>query len=327
MEIDNPEDKLVIIPERVIHILLKKLMYIQNELTYVKNKAYLNSEDYDASGKVMGAKQEDYDTEKIVMGASEADNDAQELIMGASAGDNDAQELIMGASAGDNDAQELIMGASDVDNAPPKKSVPANDDASHSQKERNPVSSMAQTLAKLGGSASDSDKLHTFFEQGLGEALQQYVKNGDRQHSLYNYYSNFVEAVAEKNSSADRQKIDASNLPLEETHVLPKEIPYNNHSRAMVRLYLFQTLPRKTKKPNYLTVVQEIMFLHNNESATRAQLKDLTGLSVTGLSKHLLKLISYGIIKTNANKEYVLGDKSMHILLKIYGVPKVPPAL
>ena len=196
-----------------------------------------------------------------------------------------------------------------------------------SQKERNPVSSMAQTLAKLGGSASDSDKLHTFFEQGLGEALQQYVKNGDRQHSLYNYYSNFVEAVAEKNSSADRQRIDTSNLPLEETHVLPKEIPYNNHSRAMVRLYLFQTLPQKTKKPNYLTVVQEIMFLHNNESATGAQLKDLTGLSVTGLSKHLLKLISYGIIKTNANKEYVLGDKSMHILLKIYGVPKVPPAL
>ena len=184
------------------------------------------------------------------------------------------------------------------------------------------INSLVRALSALSGSANSADKLHSFFEQSLIEALEQYIKTGHGQNALYSYYSDFIGAVAEANAAAERLKHAAIVVRLEDTHVLPAEIKIDNYSTSPLESALRSSLPPNTKFEMVMHLAVEILYLHNVGMSKQTPLRELIRMSASGFSKHLPRLITYGLVKELPSKNYGLTEKSTHILLELFGIAK-----
>ena len=154
------------------------------------------------------------------------------------------------------------------------------------------------------------------------KALNEYIKTGDRQHTLYSFYENFVEAVSEKNTEAEKIKAAATILRLEDTHILPARITITLEVLEKMKVALHGYLPHTAPHDLYGTVTDELICLHNNGKATSNELREACGLSVPGFAKHLPKLQRLGLIVKQPPLNYVLTETSKHILLKTFGIAK-----
>ncbi len=184
------------------------------------------------------------------------------------------------------------------------------------------IFSLVEALSDLGKGTNEADWLHSVFEQGLIKALDYYIKNGNGQNTLYTYYSDFVKAVAEKNSLPERLKKEATPVRIEDTHILPKEIPIDAYSTSPLEAALYGCFPQNSKLEMRHHAAKELLFLHNAGKAKQTELRKLIGMSVSGFSKHLPRLIQYGLIKELPSKNYGLTDLSKQILLKTFGIAK-----
>src|ERR1017187_5687241 len=57
------------------------------------------------------------------------------------------------------------------------------------------IKHILEALPELKADKIGVDLIYTVFEKGLLNALEQYIKNGDGQTTVYNFYTDFVEAV------------------------------------------------------------------------------------------------------------------------------------
>ncbi len=164
--------------------------------------------------------------------------------------------------------------------------------------------------------------LYSVFEKGLIKALEHYINSDAVQNSLYKFYADFEDAVAERNSDASKIKEAMANASLEDTHSLPVAIPLERVFINRLHIALRVHLPRRAGKGVHRTVANELLLLHNAGKATGAELRGFGGLSVAGFAKHLPNLIRNGLVKKQPPSNYVLTDKSKHILLELFGVKK-----
>ena len=164
--------------------------------------------------------------------------------------------------------------------------------------------------------------LYTIFEQGLNEALEQYIKNGNGENTLYAYYADFEDAVTQKNEEETKLKEAVKEIPLEQTHTLPAAIPLDNISVGKLLDALPAHLSSSATYKERRTVAKELLCLHNAGKATAAEMSEFGGLSKGGMAKHLPRLQRAGLIKKQPPHNYALTEKSIHILLKLFGIPK-----
>ena len=182
--------------------------------------------------------------------------------------------------------------------------------------------SVMDGISILGTDGNGGTLLYSVFEKGLKMALEDYIKNGDGQNSLYRFYTHFEEAVEAQNLATAKIKDDASNVRLEDTHELPAEIPVDTASINKFRGVLRPHLQKRNASSVNATVSRELLLLHNAGKATGAELRGFSGLSEAGFKKHLPNLKRYGLVEKQPPLNYVLTDKVNHILLKLFGVAK-----
>ncbi len=164
--------------------------------------------------------------------------------------------------------------------------------------------------------------LNSVFEKELIKALEDYIKNGGGRNTLYAFYTDFVDAVEERNSDAEKLKDAAANVRLEDTHELPANIPVDANSINKFGGKLRSSFPRKAEKRVNYTASQELLHLHNAGKATGEELRGFGGLSVAGFKKHLSNLKRFGLKEKLVPSNYLLTDKTKHILLELFGVEK-----
>ena len=262
----NEPQKLILLPERIIHILLKHLMLLKNENVFLNN------------------------------------------YIGIKSIENPIPENRNGPIYSLGGIPEKRNGTNDVIG-----SIPEN------EKGINPI---LDALPELSTDDNSNNLLYSVFEQELLSALQQYIKEGNGQNTLYSFYENFLNAISEKNSIAEKLKLAEANLSLEDTHTLPSQITIDNGSISKVRIALREHLPRVSRRDFQRTVARELLFLFNAQKATGAQLRTASGLSKAGYAKHQPLLKKYGFVVYQSPSNYVLTEKSKHLLLKLFGVPK-----
>ena len=214
----------------------------------------------------------------------------------------------VGANNAIEDIPEIKVGANNGFDGIPENKVGAK--------------SVFEALFKLNSDVEGSILQYSVFEQALNEALEQFIKNEDGQKTLYTFYTEFLEAIEAQNSAAAKLKENATNVQLEDTHKLPAKISMDVDGIAKLVVALNGQLPRTVRGDLHQNVALELLFLHNNGKVTGAELRGFADLSVTGFNKHLTKLVHYGLIKKQAPLNYVLTDKSNHILLELFGILK-----
>ena len=291
---DNVAEKLNIDKEKIIHILLKHLMLQRNELAYLNNKVGLNNADYSNTDKHIGINNADGSNTEKHIGINNTD------------GSNTVKQI--GINSADKSSMDKQIGINNADESSTDKHIGINN--------------IVYALSTKEGTANRANGLYSVFEQKLINALEQYIKNGTGQNSLFNYYSDFEQAVAETNSLADKLKDALNNLRIEDTHILPTKLSADNASLSKLEAALYGHLPHNSKHDLYYNVALEMLLLHNTGMAKQTTLREITGLSVSGFSKHLPRLIQFGLIKELPSKNYALTEKSKHILLETFGVEK-----
>ena len=327
----------MLIEERkIIHILLKHLMDQKNEISYLKNKAALNAADNNVPELTDGAKVAVYSNQSLTDGAKGTVHSHQELTDGAKDAVRSHQESTDGAKGtiySNNDITDGAKGAvrshqESTDGA--KGAVYSNNDLSDGAKGAIYGNQDLSEGAKgaLDGipilpiEGNGGALLYSVFEKGLLNALDDYIKNGNGQNTLFTFYTDFVEAVEAQNLAAAKSKDATTILLLEDTHTLPLQITTTGTSFARFGEALNTNLPRHFNGEMYKTLAHELLLLHNAGKATSSELSGFSGLSAAGHRKHLTKLVSLGLIKRQAPWNYVLTDKSNHILLELFGIPK-----
>ncbi len=305
---ENVEEKLSIDERKIIHILLKQLMYQQNEFTYFKNKAGLQLLDNAIVVNGDGSKH----LLKAIPEKEEGSNHLPEPMLKKEGGSNHLPKPTPEKKDGSNHLSEPTLKKEDGSNLLPKPTPEKEDGSNH----------LSEAMLKKEDGSNRDVWLYTVFEQELIIALGQYINNGNGQNSLYSFYTDFVEAVEQKNEAAIKMKEAEKNLTLEDTHLLPAEITVDKNAISLVGLYLYSHLPHNTNGQLYSKVALEVLYMHNNGKAKQSQLHELTGISVSGFAKHLRRLKQYDLIKELPSKYYALSDKSIHVLLKLYGKPK-----
>jgi hypothetical protein len=228
----------------------------------------------------------------------------------------------MGAKTFSEDIPDKSMGAKTFSEGIADKSIGAKTFTEGIAETSMGAKSCFEALSDINMGTNSDDLLYPIFEQGLIEALNQFIKSGDQQHSLYAFYAEFMKAVAEKNSSDEKARQAAANLPLEQTHILPKHLPVNGVYEAKLKVALGEYLPYNAGWELRKKVAVELLMLYNAQKATSKQLLEFIGVSTLGHSKHLTNLKKYGLIKSEPPLNYVLTEKSKHLLLKTFGTPK-----
>jgi hypothetical protein len=76
--------------------------------------------------------------------------------------------------------------------------------------------------------------------------------------------------------------------------------------------------PNAVRK-RYITVACQMITMHNSGSATSAQLRQASGLSLPGFSKQSLIVRQAGLMLHPAQGKYILSDKGKEILNKVFG--------
>ena len=335
MDSDQPQ-KLIIIPERIIPILLKHLMVLKNENAYLKNNVALKWLQNDISEKNIGSKY----TGEIIPEKNIGLTISEEAIPEKKIGSKSSEEAIPEKKIGSKSSEEAIpekkissilseeaitekrMGSKLSEEAIPENNIGLSVSEEAIPEKNIGVKHVFEALANLKVDATTNEQLYSIFEERLLDALNQFIKNGDGQLTLFSFYADFMEAISKKNLADERAKQAIVNLPLEETHILPKALIVDGNAISKIENALRPYLPRTSKWDLYRKIALELLHLHNAGKATTRQLLKFSGLSSTGSTKHLTNLKKYGFIKKQPPNNYVLSDFSKHLLLKLFGVPK-----
>jgi len=343
-------EKLNIDPEKIIPILLKHLMDQRNEIAYLKNKAALHLSNNEIPESKVGINQlaegipeSKVGVNQLAEGIPESKVGVNQLAEGipeSKVGENQLAEGIPESKVGVNQLAEGIpeskvgvnqlaegipeskVGVNQFAEGIPESKVGVNQLTEGVPESKVGVNQLTEALTKLFEDKNGEILLYTVFEKELIQALEHYIKNGDGQNSLYKFYRNFVDAVNERNSDDSKIKDAAINLRLEDTHSLPDQLTLDKVSMSKLKVVLKAHLPRTSRRDIYNTVAQELLLLYNARSATSAQMRDFGELSVFGFAKHLANLMRYGLVKKLPPSNYVLTEKSNHILLELFGIPK-----
>ena len=322
MNIDNNPEKLEIIPEKIIHILLKHLMVLKNENAYLKNYMGINSietaipEIKDGAKHLTEAMPEIKDGAKHLTEAIPEIKDGEKHLTEAMPeikdGEKNLTEAMPEIKGGEKHLTEAISEIKDGEKHLMKAMPEIKDGAKR----------MFGALPDLKEGVNADNLVYTVFEQGLFNALGLFIRSGDGQNTLYSFYTDFLEAVEEKNNEAEKIKAAAVNVQLEDTHILPEKLNNDGHSCGILAQALRVYLPRTSRWDLADKVASELLLLHNLGKATTTQLRECAGLSKTGFAKHLLKLQRCGLMKKQPPSNYALTEISAHILLQLFGVPK-----
>ncbi len=329
-------EKLEIEPDKIIHILLKHLMDLKNENAFLKNYANLHSSENGIPRNRLGINNVPDGIPKNRVGIKNVLKGIPKNRVGI----KNVPEAIPKNRVGIKHVPEGIpknrVGIKYTFNVIPKNRVGINNVTEDIPKNRVGIKYIFNGIPEdrvgikyiseaLSNSSSDTNRnslLHSVFEEELIKAMDEYLKNGDGQTTLFTFYSDFVDAVAEQNSADSKAKDAAANLRLEDTHFVPSDISHKNESYDKLESGLKRHLPRYAGKGIHRTVAIELLQIQRTGKATGTELRDCSGLSVAGFAKHLPKLIAYNLIKKQAPLNYVLTDYAQHILLELFGVPK-----
>ena len=322
MEKDQEAEKLNIDPERLIHILLKHLMYLKNENAYLKNYVGIKSFENGVTEMNIGINNGENGIVENYIGINNSENGIAENIIGINNSENGIAKNNIGIKNGENDIVENNIGVNNVENGIVENNLGKNNSVKGTVENDLGIKSVFNALSALNNNANAAILLYTVFERGLIDALNQYIKNGNGQNTLYSYYTYFVEAVEKRNLAASKPKETAMNIRLEDTHILPQQITADSHALTKLRAGLHGHLPRTARWDLYENVARELLLLHNAGKATGTQLRNIAQLSVPGFAKHLPKLKRSGLIKKEPPSNYVLTEYSKHILLETFGIPK-----
>ena len=321
---------------KIIHILLKHLMDLKNETAFLKNKLALNSSDDDLPENKVGTKNVQNGIKEKEDGTNNVNNGIKEKEDGTIHLENGITQKKVGTNNVNNGIKEKEDGTIHLENGITQKEVGANnvnngikekEEGTHCLTEgikeiKDGTKSVMDGISILGTDGNGGTLLYSVFEKGLKMALEDYIKNGDGQNSLYRFYTHFEEAVEAQNLATAKIKDDASNVRLEDTHELPAEIPVDTASINKFRGVLRPHLQKRNASSVNATVSRELLLLHNAGKATGAELRGFSGLSEAGFKKHLPNLKRYGLVEKQPPLNYVLTDKVNHILLKLFGVAK-----
>ena len=282
MNKDNEVEKLTIEERKIIQILLKHLMMQRNEIAYMKNKQGLLNDVSVNSLKEDGSKQ-------LSVGVS-LKEEGSKLLSGDQSYLEEGSKLLSGAIPLKDDGSKLLSGV-----------VPLKEDGSKLLSGVVPLIEDGSKL--LSGGVTDVGKgskllfegiplveegskgnawLYSFFEEELVKALEQYIKNGNGESSVYDFYEDFVEAVAQKNAADKKRDETVIILKLEDTHALPVEIPADsvNVEKLANRLciYLQAHAPWDMRQK----IAREFLLLHNSGKATITELRAISlGIPIT----------------------------------------------
>lgn len=308
MDTNNEAEKLNIIPEKIIQILLKHLMILKNENAYLKNKLDINSYSEGFPEKRIGINTSLEGTPEKRNGTNTSLDDVPEKRIGT----NTSLEGTPEKGIGINTSLEGIL----------EKEIGININFGGIPEKGNGINVVLGAISELKKGENTEYMLYRIFEQGLITALNEYIKTGDGLHTVYAYYHDFLKAINDKNNDTENLKKKAVTLRLEDTYTLPVKIAIDATSIEKLKSALHGYLPATAKHDLYINVAYELLLLHNNGKTTGTQLREFSGLSKSGFAKHLPKLKRMGLIKKQPPSNYVLTETSIHLLLKTFGVLK-----
>ena len=308
MNINKEEEILDIDKDRIINILLKHLMYLKNECAYIKNKEGLNLFQNDVRENNIGVnKLKDIAAENNI-----GVNKLKDIAAENNIGENKSKGIAAENNIGENKSKGIVA----------ENNIGVNFVNTTTNENKIGVKYLISALPTLKEDTNWRNLIYTVFEQELNNALGQYIKNQNGQNSLLTFYTDFEKAISQKNTIAKEIENAAKNLKLEDTHILPTSIDVNNNSINDLASALQGQLPRTSKMTIYETVARELLLLHNSGRATGKQLRKAGGLSAGGFAKHLSKLKQYSIVRSQPPANYMLTEKTIHILLETFGIPK-----
>src|ERR1017187_2666097 len=174
-------EKLEIEPDKIIHILLKHLMHLKNKIAFLENDAALNSFENDIQEKNLGKNQ-------LQEGIPNVDLGINQLKKSITKDDLGINQLKKGITKDDLGINQFTKGIT-------KDDLGINQFIKGITKDDLGIKHILEALPELKADKIGVDLIYTVFEKGLLNALEQYIKNGDGQTTVYNFYTDFVEAV------------------------------------------------------------------------------------------------------------------------------------
>ena len=329
-------EKITIEERKIIHILLKHLMNIKNEYTYFKNKTGLQLHDNeivvnnDTNKSLLEAISLKEDGNKTLLQPDSVKGDGiKQLSQPESVKGDGIKQVSQPDSVKLDGSKQLSQPDSvkwdGIKQLSQPDSVEGDGVKLLSQPdsvEGDGIKLLSQPDSVNGDGSKGDDWLYTFFEQELNKALDQYIANGNGQNSLYGFYSDFIEAIAQKNADVDKMNESVIILKLEYTHTLPVEIAIDDVSIGKLSVALRKYLQTNAPWDMPIRIANEFLYLHNFGKATVSQLRKASNFSEGGMAKHLPKMQQKGWIKKLPPLNYALTENSIHILLEVFGIPK-----
>ena len=322
MNIDKEVENLSIEPDKIIPILLKHLMVLKNENAFLKNSAAIHSiengyrkenpdfknvaevipgKNLGINNDIIGIPVKDVGTNNDIIGIPRKDDGINNDITGIPRKNVGINNDIISIPRKDDGIKNVIMGIPGMDLG---------------------IKTVFEALSNIKTDGNGGVLIYSVFEQELLKALEHFINNNDGQHTIYSFYTDFVEAIAKRNSDVAKIREAAISKRLEDTHELPDKISFDGASLSKLEVALRAHLPRNSRKDLCKKVAYEMLHLYNYKKATATELCDLTGYSVAGFAKHLPKLMKFGLIKKQPPSNYVLTEKANNILLELFGIPK-----
>ncbi len=322
MNIDNDAEKLTIEPDKIIPILLKHLMVLKNENAFLKNSAAIHSvengfpdENPDSKNLTDGIPRKDLGIKYDINGIPKK-NLGIKYIMDGILEKNLGRILVINGIPRKDDGSKYIMDGIPRKNLGGKYVINGIPDTNLG------IKFILEALSSIKAEENGGNLVYTAFEQALLMALEHFISNGDGQNTLYAFYTDFLDAIEERNQEVSKMKEAAKNIRLEDTHELPAKISFDGDIQSKLEHALKGYLPRNSGRDLHRKVAYEMLHLYNYKKATATELRELIGMSVAGFAKHLPKLKNYNLIRKQAPLNYVLTEFSTHLLLQLFGIPK-----
>ncbi|MEI6817294.1 MAG: hypothetical protein WCL14_11835 [Bacteroidota bacterium] len=323
-------------PEKIIHILLKHLMMQQNEIAYMKNKEGLlndfsvNALKKDSSIRLSGGISDLGDGSKRLSGGiSDLGDGSKQLYGGIPDLGDGSKQLYGGIPDLEDGSKRLSGGISDLGEGSKQLYGGIPDLVDGSKQLYEGITDIGDGSKQLfegiplveDGSKHDA-WLYSYFEEELIKELEQYIKNGNGWSSVFDFYVDFMDAVAKKNAADSKRCEMVISLKLEDTHTLPLEIKFDTASIGKLSTTIRGCLQQNASWDMAKKIACEFLLLHNSGKANITELRKVTGFSEGGLAKQLPKMQRKGWIKKVPPKNYALTETSRHILLETFGILK-----
>jgi len=322
MNIDTEAEKLTIIERKISHILLKHLMLQRNEIAYIKNNADLNWAGKDIDNINDNLKYPNNQAPKINEPTKWPSNDTPNISEGIKWPSNDTPNISEGIEWPSNAIANINKGIKSAGEDTPNISEGIKSTNSETSNISEGIKWAIKALVAIDEGANPENSVPAYFEQGLIATLNQYMKMSDGKTFVYSYFNDFMEAITHKNTGAAQLRAGIVPAWLANTHVVPINISADYESLSMLKTALSKHLHYSSSRASYKRVGMELLLLHNNGKATGSQLRTASGLSKSGFGKHLPRMQSEGFIKKQPPLNYALTEKSKHILLEVFGIPK-----